>query len=78
MVEPSSGQAEICGYNTWTQWGEVQKLIGLCSQQSILYETLTPLEHLQLYGKLKAALDAYQLNKDVERFLEALQMTHLR
>ena len=78
IVQPTSGHAEILGFDTWTQWAEVQKLIGLCSQQSILYDTLTPEDHLKLYGKLKGALKPLELNKDVERFLAALEMSHLR
>ena len=78
IVEPTSGHAEILGFDTWTQWAEVQKLIGLCSQQSILYDTLTPEDHLNLYGKLKGALKSQELKKDVERFLTALEMSNLR
>ena len=78
IVEPTSGHAEILGFDTWTQWAEVQKLIGLCSQQSILYDTLTPEDHLNLYGQLKGALKPLELKKDVERFLTALDMLNLR
>ena len=41
--------------------------IGLCPQQSILYDMLTPREHLNMYGKLKGVLNSTELKKDVDR-----------
>ena len=64
---PTSGTASVLGYDTWKQWPQVQKLIGLCPQQSILYDMLTTSEHLTLYGKLKGVLKPKELKKDVKR-----------
>ena len=65
---PTSGSTSVLGYDTWTQWVHVQKFIGLCPQQSILYDMLTPREHLTMYGKLKGVLDNEELKKDVKRY----------
>lgn len=66
MVEPTSGNAIVLGYDTWTEWNQVQKLFGLCPQQSTLYDILTPREHLTLYGMLKGSMNAKELKLDVE------------
>ena len=42
--------------------------IGLCPQQSILYDMLTPREHLTMYGKLKGVLNSTELETDVKRY----------
>ena len=77
IVTPSCGTAEILGYDTWTQWSKVQKLIGLCPQQSTLYETLTPREHLFLYGKIKGVMNSDDLETDINAFLKSMDMLKL-
>lgn len=49
----TSGSVEIMGLKYPERWQEIQKLIGLCPQQGILYPELTVGEHLELYGRLK-------------------------
>ncbi len=66
ILEPTSGNAVVLSHDTWQDWGRVQKLIGLCPQQSTLFDCLTPREHLKLYGMLKGSMDSQDLSKDVE------------
>ena len=75
IVPPTSGTAEVLGFNTWSQWYSVQKLIGLCPQQSILYNILTVREHLSLYGKLKGVLTQFDLELEINTFLKCMEMT---
>ena len=77
MVPPTSGTSEILGFNTWTQWEYVQKLIGVCPQQSILYNILTVKEHLMLYGKLKGLLNHLDLDLEINTFLKCMDMSDL-
>ena len=74
MVPPTSGKAEILGFDTWSQWAQVQRLIGLCPQQSILYPSLSSLEHLTLYGKIKSELSSEDLDLEVLKFIKAMNM----
>lgn len=53
LEKMTSGQIEIQGYSYPSQWSQIQELIGLCPQYSILYPDLTTREHLLFYGKLK-------------------------
>ena len=75
ILPPTSGSAEILGFNTWNQWDSVQKLIGLCPQQSILYNILTVEEHLSLYGKLKGVLTEFDLDLEINTFLKCMDMS---
>ena len=68
MLQPTSGSVSIMGHDIRSNWSEAQKLIGLCPQQSILYDSLTPEEHLTFYGKLKGNLDDGGLRPDVQRY----------
>ena len=77
IVPPTSGSSEILGFNTWSQWNIVQKLIGLCPQQSILYNILTVKEHLSLYGKLKGVLTKFDLDLEINTFLKCMEMSDL-
>jgi ATP-binding cassette subfamily A (ABC1) protein 2 len=67
MIEPTSGTASILGHDIRSDWSSAQKLIGLCPQQSILYDSLTPEEHLTFYGSLKGNLKGQLLREDVQR-----------
>ena len=53
MVEPTRGSVRINGMDTVEEWREVKQMLGYCPQQSILYDSLTVIEHLQLYSTLK-------------------------
>ncbi len=75
MLEPTSGSSHVLGFNTWTQWSQVQKLLGLCPQSNILYPTLSALEHLTLYGKVKGVLNDFELEMEVKSFIKAMEMT---
>ena len=68
LLEPSSGSISMMGHDLRTGWSEAQKLIGLCPQHSVLYDALTPEEHLIFYGRLKGNLEGKDLKDDVQRF----------
>ena len=53
MLEPTRGSVTINGMDTVEDWREVKQMLGYCPQHSILYDSLTVIEHLQLYSTLK-------------------------
>ncbi len=53
LEEPNYGSVKILGKSLHEDWPDVQRLLGLCPQHSVLYPDLTPKEHLILYGQLK-------------------------
>ena len=53
QVEPTAGEVRIQGYDVSVHAAEARKYIGYCPQFDALLESLTPREHLYLYGRLK-------------------------
>ncbi len=50
---PTRGKAYIAGKNVVTQISAARYNIGYCPQYDALTELLTPIEHLELYGRIK-------------------------
>ncbi|MCW4049311.1 MAG: ATP-binding cassette domain-containing protein [Candidatus Bathyarchaeota archaeon] len=52
LLEPTSGSAEVAGYDIKTQSMDVKGLIGVCPQHSAYYKYLTGRENIELFGDL--------------------------
>ncbi len=52
LLLPTSGNAEIAGFDVYSQRERIKYNIGYMSQKFSLYEDLTVLENLQLYGTI--------------------------
>jgi ABC-2 type transport system ATP-binding protein len=53
LVKPTSGTAQICGYDIAKDTGKVKELIGVCIQETAVYPYLTGAENLELFGNLQ-------------------------
>lgn len=53
---------------------EIYSDVGICPQFDCLWEHLTPLEHLNLFGRMKG-LNGRDLKESVRYFLEVMQLT---
>src|SRR3989339_1191650 len=62
ISNPSSGNAQVAGYDIYKQTEQIKKSIGYMSQKFSLYEDLTIKENIQLFGGI------YGLsNKQIEK-----------
>ena len=52
-MEPTHGSALVEGRDITTDMTEVYRLMGVCPQHDLLWETLTGREHLLFYGRLQ-------------------------
>jgi ABC-2 type transport system ATP-binding protein len=52
LIKPTSGQAQILGYDVQKDAGKVKELIGVCTQETAIYPYLTGTENLELFGNL--------------------------
>jgi ABC-2 type transport system ATP-binding protein len=52
LLEPSDGRAQVLGYDVQTQGDEVRFRCGALLEHNGLYERLTALDNLELYGRL--------------------------
>jgi ATP-binding cassette subfamily A (ABC1) protein 3 len=46
LIEQSSGSAEVYGMDLFNDMDSVRKFLGVCPQHDVLFDLLTPLEHL--------------------------------
>ena len=52
LIEPSSGSAEVMGFNTRTQGYEIRRSAGALLEHSGLYERLTAVQNLEFYARV--------------------------
>lgn len=69
LFKPTSGDAIVCGLDIRTSMQEIHKIIGICPQFSILWDTLTCAEHLLFFARLKG-VPAGQQERYVKRTLD--------
>ena len=53
LLLPSAGSAYCFEHDVFRDMHDVRKFIGICPQHDILFDFLTPLEHLDLFYELK-------------------------
>ncbi|ORZ10900.1 P-loop containing nucleoside triphosphate hydrolase protein [Catenaria anguillulae PL171] len=50
LTPPSAGDAVIFGKSVTEDMDEIRANIGICPQHDLLFNDLTPIEHIELYG----------------------------
>ncbi|MDR1878497.1 MAG: ABC transporter ATP-binding protein [Bacteroidales bacterium] len=73
LLKPTSGTAFIMGYNVLTQGKEIRKHIGYMSQKFSLYEDLTVVENMELFGTIYG-MDKKTLKRRILNIISRLQM----
>jgi ABC-2 type transport system ATP-binding protein len=53
LTRPTGGEAKVCGYDIGSEAPKVRQHIGLVAEKIILYDRLTAIENLRLFGKLQ-------------------------
>ena len=62
LMAPTSGSAEIAGFDIGKEPQKVKELIGVCPQEVAVYKFLTGMENILLFGKLHS-MEKQLLNK---------------
>ena len=73
LSHPSSGAAEVAGYNVFKEQEAIKKNIGYMSQKFSLYENLTVKENIRFYGGIYG-LTNKQLKEKGEELISKLGM----
>lgn len=55
LFEATAGAAEVFGINMFEQMDRVRQIMGVCPQHDVLFELLTPEEHLDIFYDFKGA-----------------------
>lgn len=53
LFEPTKGKASVFGIDIFNEMDEMRKILGVCPQHDVLFEFLTPKEHLELFAAFK-------------------------
>lgn len=72
LYTPTSGTAEIGGYNIQTEMNLVRRSLGICPQHNILFDRLTVSEHLAFFLRLKGIYNKKRVRKEVEDMIADL------
>jgi ATP-binding cassette subfamily A (ABC1) protein 3 len=56
LLTSSSGSAEIFGHDLFEDMTNVREFLGVCPQHDILFDLLTPREHLEIFCDFKGNL----------------------
>jgi ABC-2 type transport system ATP-binding protein len=73
LLKPSSGDARIMGYDVLTQGKEIRKHIGYMSQKFSLYEDLTVIENMELFGVIYG-MDKKTIRRRILNIISRLKM----
>ena len=74
LLEPTSGEATVAGYDVYTEREDIKRHIGYMSQRFSLYEDLTVRENIQFYGGLYG-LSRRSINAKTKALLDRLHLT---
>lgn len=74
QILPDEGTAHVLGHNIVKDAKEIKKVIGVCPQESILYDDLTAQENLTFFGDLYR-VPRHELKKRVFNLLELMQLS---
>lgn len=53
LFEPNKGKANVFGIDIFNEMDDMRKILGVCPQHDVLFEFLSPKEHLQLFAAFK-------------------------
>ena len=73
LLKPTSGTASIMGYDIINQDNEIRKHIGYMSQKFSLYEDLTVIENMELFGAIYG-MDKKMLKRRMLNIISGLKM----
>ena len=70
LLEPTTGSATVFGKNLCGDNYSARRLMGVCPQYDVLFDLLTPEEHLDFFYELKGAtLDTQKKNEEIQKLM---------
>lgn len=73
LMLPTEGTAEVGGFDMVREADEVRKRIGVVMEKLIMYDRLTPIENLKVFGKLYD-IPSRELNGRIEELLRIVDL----
>jgi ABC-2 type transport system ATP-binding protein len=77
LLQPTSGNARVAGYDVYSQTEQIKRHIGYMSQKFSLYEDLSVAENIRFYGGIYG-LSKGEIREKTDRLLERLGLAQSR
>ena len=77
LTSSNYGHATIFGFDIKEEMEEIRKILGVCPQHDILWNELSPREHLILFGRLKN-MPLEEAEQEADEKLEQVKLTHVK
>jgi ABC-2 type transport system ATP-binding protein len=77
LMQPTNGKAVVGGFDVVKQANDVRKRIGVVTEKLIVYDRLTPIENLQLFGRLYG-IPKQELSHKIEELLKLVDLWEWR
>jgi ABC-2 type transport system ATP-binding protein len=75
LLRPSAGEAEVAGFDVYSQSEQIKRRIGYMSQRFSLYQDLTVRENIRFYAGVYGLPDR-DIVRETERLLDRLDLQH--
>ena len=73
LLQPTEGKATVSGFDVMKDANEVRKRIGVVTEKLIVYDRLTPIENLKLFGQLYKVPNS-KLESQIEQLLKLVDL----
>ena len=75
MTSVSGGSASVFGFDIrdHNQMNEIRKMTGICPQHDVLFDELTPREHLQFFARIRG-IGPQKIQSEVENILDEVDL----
>ena len=77
LYRASTGNATVFGEDIFEDVDEVRKLMGVCPQHDVLFDLLTPDEHMDMFYEFKGA-DKTHKKEEIDKLLEDVGVSDKR
>jgi ATP-binding cassette subfamily A (ABC1) protein 3 len=74
LIEKSEGKAKCFGVDMFADFESVRKFMGICPQHDVLFDFLTPIEHLQVFYDFKGG-DPAKKEKEIADLIRDVGLT---
>ena len=74
LIVPTEGKASVFERDVFRDMQDVRQFMGVCPQHDVLFELLTPMEHLDLFFELKGG-DPAKKTKEIDDMVRDVGLT---
>eukprot|EP00947_MAST-08B_sp_MAST-8B-sp1_P005517 g5517.t1 len=76
LFPPTAGDTTVYGHSLRNDMAAIRRLVGVCPQHDVLFDTLTCEEHLRLFGAIKGLADEASVAAEAARRLADVDLSH--